>query len=467
MVICAIGAVLGTAIGIAGAKGIIGTYQQYFKFGTYLFRINPAAILGGVAIALVAGVAGTYLAVRRAVRVPPAEAMRPEAPPTYHRSRFERLYALFPPAARMVVRDVARRPGRLVLSAASIALATAIMLAGASYSDSIARLLHLQFDVSHREAISVAFDRTRPWRAIRDLAQVPGVTLAEGERVLPVRMRNGTRTKTTVIVGIDPESTLHQLLDRAQQPMRVPDGGVALSRVLADELAVHAGDIVDVEDLELGRRRLRVPVTAIVDDLLGVQGYASISALARLLGEAPSADTALLAVDPRDVDAVNARLDALPSAASIDQPMVQRELFRAEEGDVFEVLLGVLTVFAAAIAVGVIYNNARIALELRSRDLATLRILGFTRGELATVLLGEQALQVALGVGPGLWLGAAIGRVTLASVDRELLRIPLVIGAASYVGALCVILLAATASALIVRRRADRLDLVAVLKARD
>jgi putative ABC transport system permease protein len=190
-------------------------------------------------------------------------------------------------------------------------------------------------------------------------------------------------------------------------------------------------------------------------------------ALARLLDEEPRANVALLEVDPRDTDAVRARLKALPSAAAISQPAVDRELLRAEVGDVFFVLMIVLSIFGAAISVGVIYNNARIALEVRSRDLATLRILGFTRGELAAVLLGEQAIQVALGIGPGLWLGSAIARLALGSVDRELIRIPLEIRPASVVAAVCVVLLAALASALVVRRRADRLDLVAVLKARD
>jgi putative ABC transport system permease protein len=190
-------------------------------------------------------------------------------------------------------------------------------------------------------------------------------------------------------------------------------------------------------------------------------------ALARLIDEERRANVALLAVDPRDADDVRRRLDEMPATAAISQPAVDRELLRAEVGDVFVVLVLVMSIFASSIAVGVIYNNARIALEVRSRDLATLRILGFTRAELAAVLLGEQAIQVALGIPPGLWLGRAISRLSLASVDRELIRIPLDLRPASYVAAVCVVLLAAFVSALIVRRRADRLDLVAVLKARD
>lgn len=465
--ICAVGAVLGVALGVFGGRAILVVYARYFKFGAYLFRLNPTAIAGAIAVAFAAAMAGTHFAVRRAVSIPPAEAMRPEPPASYHRSRLDRLYAPLPPIARMVVRDVARRPGRLLLSAGSIALATAIVLTGASYGDSIDQLLHLQYDVVHREDVTMTFDRARAWRAIYDLARVPGVVHVEGERIVPVRMRAGPAEKTTAILGVSPDNDLHHLLDATQHPMQVPAEGLALSRVLADELGVRAGDVVDIEDLEFGRKRARLPVAALVDDLLGLQGYMDARSLARLLDEDRRANVALLEVDARDIDEVRGRLDGMPAAAAISQPAVDRELLRSEVGDVFVVMVIVLSVFAAAIAVGVIYNNARIALEVRSRDLATLRILGFTRGELAVVLLGEQAIQVVLGIGPGLWLGRAIGKLSLASIDRELIRIPLDIRPASFVAAVCVVLLAALTSALVVRRRADRLDLVAVLKARD
>ena len=230
---------------------------------------------------------------------------------------------------------------------------------------------------------------------------------------------------------------------------------------------MRAGDELDVEVLESDRRRVRLPVAALVDDFLGIAAYMDAKELSRLMGERPRANVVLLAVDPVDIDDVTRRLIALPAVASVSRPGVDRGLVRAEEGDVLVVMQVILALFSAAIAVGVVYNNARIAFELRSRDLATMRILGFTRGELAFVLLAEQAIQVVLGVGPGLYLGRAIGGLSLTSIDREMLRIPLSVAPASYLGAACVVLLAALLSALVVRRQSDRLDLVAVLKARD
>jgi putative ABC transport system permease protein len=465
--ICALGAVIGWGLGALGARALLAMYARYFHFPAYLFRFDVASVAVATLVVVAAGLAGTFSAVRKAVSIPPAEAMRPEAPPSYQRSRLDRVYALLAPITRMVLRDAQRRPLRLVLSAGSIALATAIVLAGSVLNDSIDDVLRLQFEVSHREEISVTLSDARPWRAVRDAAHLPGVRGAEGERRVPVRLHAGHRTRTTAIFGLRPGADLHRVLGADARPLALPPAGLCLSRPLGESLGVHAGDVLDVELLERGGRTLRVPVAALVDDLLGLAGYMDAADLAHLLDETPRADVLLLAVERRDLDAVSQRLVALPAVAAISRPDVDRGLFRAQVGDVFTVLQAVLAVFATAIAVGVVYNNARIALEVRSRDLATLRILGFTRGEIAVVLLGEQAIQVALGVLPGLYLGRLLGGLTLTTLDRELLRVPPSVAPSGYVGAACVVLFAALVSALIVRRQSDRLDLVGVLKARD
>jgi putative ABC transport system permease protein len=467
LVISGLGVVFGWGLGVLGAKSILTVYARYFRFPSYLFRFDAWTIAAATCVAVVAGVLGTFSAVRKAVAIPPAEAMRPEAPPSYHRTRLDRFYALLRPIARMVLRDALRRPWRLLLSAGSIALATAVVVAGSVMGDSMDEVLRLQFEVSHRESITVTLDDSHPWQAVREAAHIPGVRCAEGERQVPVRLRAGHRTRTTAVLGIDEGSDLHRILGADRRPLLLPPVGLSLSRPLGESLGVQAGDMVDLEVLESDRRKLRVPVAALVDDFLGIAGYMGATELAHLMGESPRANVVLLAVDARDVDEVTQRLNDLPAVAAVSRPSVDRGLVRAEEGDVLVVMHVILAIFAAAIAVGVVYNNARIAFELRSRDLATMRILGFTRGELAFVLLGEQAIQVVLGIGPGLYLGRQIGALSLSSIDREMLRIPVAVAPASYVGGACVVLLAALLSALVVRRQSDRLDLVAVLKARD
>lgn len=465
--ISGVGVALGTVLGIWGARAMLHVYALYFSFPVFVFRFDATAIATAAFVAFASGIVGSLVAVRRVVAIAPAEAMRPEAPANYRATVLDPLYRALPPAMRMVLRDVQRQPVRLVLSTASIALATSIVTAGQVFGDSIHEVLRLQFEVSHREALTLTLDRARPIRALDEIRHMPGVARVEGERAVPVRLRAGHRSRTTVILGLEPAMDLHVLLDQRKRRLELPSRGLCLSRTLAEWLGLRPGDDVQIEVLESDRRTMHVPVAALVDDLLGLSGYMDAGELERLLDESPRVDTVLTAVDPHDIDAVTDRVNGLPAVAAVSRPALDEALVRAEVADVFTVLSLMLSLFAAAIAVGVVYNNARIALELRARDLATMRILGFSRAELAGVLLGEQAIQVVLGVPPGLLLGRLFGGLWLGSVDRELLRIPLTILPASYAVAACVVGIAALASALSVRRQSDRLDLVAVLKARD
>ncbi len=429
-IICTAGVALGLGIGAWGGRALLAVYAQYFRFPTYVVTVSPRGLAVAIAFAYLAALLGAWLGVRRVLAVPPAEAMRPEAPPPYRPGILDAPLALLPPVARMVARDLFRRPMRLAISALSIALATAIVVSGAVMRDSIEEVLRLQFEVSHRESITVSFDGPKPVAALGALAAVEGVVAVEGERQSPVRARLGHREKTTAIVALG-DLDLHRLLGADRRPLALPVDGLAVSRVLADDLGARVGDVIELESLEGQRRRFSTPISAVVDDLLGVSAYARPATLARWLGEAPSVNVALLSVDARDVDATTTRLAAFPSIAAIDRPADQRALVRAEVADEFLALQLILIVFAAAIAVGVVYNNARIALELRSRDLSTMRILGFSRGELGVVLVGEQVVQVAFGIAPGLWLGRQLGAASLASIDKELMRVPATIAPAS------------------------------------
>jgi putative ABC transport system permease protein len=468
-IICVFGIAMGAGLGVALGRLTLGVYAKYFKFPEMPFHVEWRALLFGTLVALTSSFIGALLAVRRAVAIPPAEAMRPEPPASFKPTLLERMgvHRFLSPAMRMVFRDLERHPLRLALSAGSITLATSIMVVGTVGVDSMEETLRLQYEVSHREDITVTLDKPRSWRAIRDLQRLPGVRNVEGERVVPVRLRAGPISKTTVILGLDPHSDLHLLLGTDKRPLQVPEGGLGLSRALGEELGVQAGDQIEVEVLEGRRQKLLLPVDVLVDDLVGLSGYMTRTRLDALMNEGASADVALLAVDRPALDDLMFRLQRFPYVGAVSRPDLDRNLLKAQVADVYFAMQILLVMFASAIAVGVVYNNARIALEIRSRDLATLRILGFTRGELAVVLLGEQAVQLFLGIWPGLRLGFWLGAKTMASIDKETLRVPPTLNFSAQVTAVCVVLLAAFISALLVRRQSDRLDLVAVLKARD
>ncbi len=464
-----LGAALGLGLGSVEARDAIRILGKYFNLPLLVYRFNWAAAGAGIAASVAAGLLGALAPVRRTVRLPAAEAMQPEAPESFAPTVIERLRIdrLFGVAGRMVLRDVERHPFRLTLSAVAVAFATAILLVGSTMVDSLDRALTVQFTQVEGEDLAVAFDRPRSAGALADLDHVPGVVRAEAQRVVPARLRSGWRERTLSIVGVPRNATLRRFRDVEGRRLAVPAGGLVLSRPLGKMLDVRPGDALDVRVLEGAQPRLRLPVASFVDDMTGLSAYADLDDLDHWLGGARAVSGALLAVDRSRFPDIQRRLMRLPAVAGFSRPDLDRQQFESQESNALRALGVMLAIFAAIIAVGLVFNNARIALAVRARDLATLRILGFSRGEVATVLLGEQALQLVLGVALGLPLGWAMGAAMLASIPPDLFRVPAWLSPGSLIEAALVVLLSGFACALYVRREADRLDLVAVLKARD
>ena len=199
-----------------------------------------------------------------------------------------------------------------------------------------------------------------------------------------------------------------------------------------------------------------------------MQGYMRKDELHRLLREGPSFNTALLQVDTRHETELQRRLTDIPRVQAIARKRTVLERFEEQTRRTRQIVTLFLTVFAIAIAVAVVYNNARVSLSMRSRDLATLRVLGFTRAEISAVLLGEQGVQLLLGIPVGMALGAWIAEVLVRQqADPEQFRLPILVSPQTYAFGILVILVSAVISSLLVRRRLDRLDLIAVLKTRE
>lgn len=275
-----------------------------------------------------------------------------------------------------------------------------------------------------------------------------------------------TRAKS-IVFGHPPNPEFRRVLDREGALHDVPAHGILLDKTLAGLLGCARGDVIELEWLEGQRVRRRVHVSGFVDEAMGLFGHMQVDALESLGGEESLRSMALLEIDPKSRDALLRALEARPEVFSVSRREAMIELFRKQTGGQMRFTTLILTVFAVIIASGVVYNNARIALSTRSRDLASLRVLGFRRREISSILLGELAVHVLVAIAPGLWLGRWLVDEMMSAADPELYRFPLVISAQTYAFAIAVVLTSALASALIVRARLDRLDLIGVLKSKE
>ena len=462
--IVAVGGVLGVASGVWSGRWMTHLYAGFFRLPHGRYYLTPELVLGTLGIALAAAVTGAVGAVLRVSRLPAAEAMRPPAPPSYRRG-FARLGWMVGTAAMMVVREIARRPARFLFSVAAIAMGVGIFIVGRFQWDSFDRLMTVDFLHQHHEDFAVSFATARPERAVRELAHLPGVELAEGSRSVGVRFRAGARWRDSAIIGLPFPSELRRLYHRRVEEVVPPREGVLMTDKLAEILGVAPGDTIEVEVLEGSWPVRSATVAALIDEPLGLQAYARNDWLSQFLREEPRVTSVNLRIDPGRIDDVRARLKQLPAVIATDSIGGVIARYRNQTGQSIGVITLILTLSAGAISIGVVYNNARIALSQRSRDLASLRVLGFTRREISAMLLGELATQVLVGIPLGLLFGYGLARSYVAAASHETMRFPFHIEPATYATAAVIALVSGLVSALLVRRRLDRLDLVAVLKA--
>jgi putative ABC transport system permease protein len=471
--LAAITVLSGVAVGAAGGlylgAELTTLYQHYYRFPTLPFAVTPEVIAIGVAVSLAAATAGALSAVRRAAILPPAVAMRPEPPPTYHASALERsgLSRLLPASGRMIARHLLRRRWNSFMSTFGIACAAGILLVGGFMLASITHLMRMQFEEVQREDVMIVFNEPASASARLEVGRLPGVLYAEPFRSVPVRFRSAHRTRRAEIIGIEQGSRLRRLVDAEGRTVDLPPDGLVLSRKLAELLGVVAGDTLQVEVLEGARPVRSIQIARLVDELIGLGAYMEISALNRVMREGPSISGAYLAIDDRHASDLYRTLKSLPAVGGVAFREALLESFQEilDRSVVTATLINII--FACIIAFGVVYNGARIALSERGNELASLRVLGFTRREVSAILLGEQAALTFAAIPLGFSFGMLLSWLLSLQLDTEFYRMPLLFTSSTFGLSLIVVLVAAAVSGALVARRLNELDLIAVLKTRE
>lgn len=463
------GGIVGTAFGMWLAVQLAGVYADVYRFPWVSY--DPGWQVAAIAVSITGAAAavGALGAVRSAVRLPPAEAMRPQSPESYRPATLERLGLgrFLGVVPRMVVRNLERRPGKAALTVIGIALAAGVGVAGRYSFDAVDRIEDLQFRVAERGDVTVSFAEPRGGEALRSLEELPGVLRAEPFRTVPAELRAGHRGHRTGLLGLPPDGRLRRIVsaDGAVRPL--PPDGLLLSAALAERLRVRPGDEVTADVLTGEKPRLRLAVHGVVDEVVGLNAYMPIGALRRELREGPVLSGARLEVDPERLDALYARLKRSRGVAGVSVREATMRTFEETFAQVFAIATTVLVLFATVIAFGIVYNGARVTLSERARELASLRVLGYSRGEVSRILLGEQAVLTLTGIPAGLGLGYLFCWVLRTAYRAEMFRLPLVVSRQTYALAAGVVAVSALLSAAVVHRKVRRMELVEALKTRE
>ena len=466
-VLTVVGLVIGTAAGAWLGQDLAGLYARYFRFPTLAFQLDPAVVFTACGISAGAAALGALGAVRRAMKLPPAEGMRPEEPTHYRPLLIERLglQRFVGRIPRMILRQLERKPVAAAFSVVGIALAIAIVVLGSFTNDIVDFVVDLQFFGVQRYDASVALVEPASTAALHEIRHLPGVIAAEPFRSVPARVRFGHLDRRVALLGLPGDTGLMRLVDTAWHETPLPLTGLVASRTLAELLRARVGDLVQVEIMEGQRPICELPLVGLIEDVSGTAAYLDGGRLNRLMGEGEVMSGAFLRVDREAEERLFAALKAAPRVAVVSTRAAMLATFRALMAENILRMRVINVVFAGIIAFGVVYNAARISLAERSRELATLRVIGFGRDEISLIFIGEIAVLTLVAIPLGLVLGRAFAALAVVALGTESQRFPLVVYASTYAFAVTTVVTAALLSSLLVRRQLDRLDLLAVLKA--
>lgn len=458
---------LGSTVGLWLGQNMVEIYRRFFQFPNLAFRPDWWALALALAASAAASFMGVLGAVRQAVVLPPAEAMRPEPPARFEPSFLERLgfLRLLSPVQLMALRNLERKPWQAFFTAFGLAMATAIPIVPGAMGDGIDYLMDFQWRLAQRQDVTVSLIEPGSAAALHSLRGLPGVLRAEPFRVVQGRIVNGLRQRRVGLTGRVPDAALNLLLDDRGRAVAMPLAGLLLSEKLAEVLELRPGDPVRIEVQEGRRPVLETFVAGTITDFAGVGAYMDFHALGRLMGEERVVSGAHLSLDANARDAFLQEVADTPAVASAVFTSAARESFRSAMGDMMGVVQAVYFGFAVIVSCGVVYNGARIALSERTRDLATLRVLGFSETETTVILLSELVVLTLAALLPGLWIGSEMARVLVLTANTESVRMPLVLTHRAYATAVLIVLSSSLASFLVVGRRIRNLQLLSVLKA--
>lgn len=463
------GAIVGIAIGNYLGVALATWYMEFYRFPRLVFAMPAGVIIGAVAMSLVAAVVGALSAVRSAVRLPPADAMRPEAPRTFRPGVFERVgrWLHLSPVSAMIVRNIERRWIKSVVAIVMIGLATSILVLSNFMFDAMDHMIGLQWNRAQRDDAMVTFLVPLSSAARHDILHLPGVRYAEPFRMIGADIINGRKRYRTFVASVDSAATLKRIIDDRGRVVRVPEHGIMITDYLARHLDLRIGDLVTIVVLEGARDTFRIPLTATVREFLGSQAYMSPRAMSSMLDEQGSVSGAYLRIDDKEMPTFTSAIKRTPTiAGSLVRAVALRSFEEVYVQNIW-ITSTYIIVLACVIAFGVVYNSSRIALSERATELASLRILGFTKGEIAVILLGEQVVLTLLGIPFGLVLGTAMCWWITVGFEADIFRIIFVFTTQNLGKAAAVITIVTFVSGLLIRRRLVKLDLIAVLKSRE
>ncbi len=422
---------VGCWLGYQMASFVTELYKKFFEFPNLTNYFYPGLSTAGLAISLSFALVGSMQGARAALRLQPAEAMRPRPPAAGGRIWLERFAALWRRLGfgwRMVLRNIFRHRLRTSVGVFAVAMGAALMTAGFMLREGVSFIVDFQFEQVLRSDVDLTFKDERGSDALREARYLPGVDRAEPVLDVACEFFHGRFHHKGTISGLADGAELTVPRDSAGQIVRVPRVGIVMTRKLAQLLDVRAGDAVEMAPIKGLRRHEIVPVAAIADSYVGIATYANINYLSRLIGEELATTGVQLKVDPSESakHELFRTIKRLPAVQMYSSRMntihnVTETVLKTQA-----IFIGLLVMFAGVIFLTSLLNTSLIGLAERRREVATLRVLGYTEWQIGGYFFRESLVVTVLGTLSGMPIGYLLCVFVTSRFDTEMFRFPLV-----------------------------------------
>jgi putative ABC transport system permease protein len=439
--------------------------------------INLSIMFQTFLISMATPLSAGLLSLREIAKIDPAAAFRVELPPVQKKTAIEKIFPFWKSLAggwKMSLRSISRNPGRFVSMSLGMMICLGMLLVTLRFADSRTTMLERHFQQENRYDYYIKLASFVPNKSVFDWARWPEVRGIEYALEVPVKLfrsdatEGSANSRNEILMGLDPSGSFQKIYDSKRRILEIPQDGIVLNSIAADELKLSIGDkvIVEIKEGSGFTRRSTLLIRAISEMNIGGHSVVSIAQVSKILGGRNLINTVMFRGEQWNFPALEERLVQIPKISAI---LSQREQYQnaAKLTEAITWFSAAMTLFALVIGGSIVYKNSLMAYIERKREIATLRVLGWTNREIASMLLNDVILAFAAGLMVGLPVAIRIGSNYLHAISTDTFLWPIVLFPGT-----CLISIAATGlfaliGHLLAVQRVRNLDLLAAIKSQE
>lgn len=431
LIIGLLGGIIGIIFGYGLQYLLLEQYKTYFLIPNMHAYFYADIIIIGILVSILSALAGSLFSAYQATKLEPAESMHPPTPEIGTHILIEQIKIFWQKLSfqnKMIMRAIFRNRLRSFITITAAIAATALVFTALEFLDSMYKMGNFSFDEVQHQDYNLALRDPLGIDIIRPNAIIPGVKQIEGQLVVPAKLQSGPYKKNTEVTGLPQNNVLYTPVDKQARKISVSKSGLVINKTLANMLHVKTGDTIIMRPLLGNRTTTRVTIIKIITTYLGLAVYADQTWLSRLLGNSYLTNHILFKLHKNaDVNKFIAAINKFAPIINLISTKVSKQLFFESLYKFMLFAAFIMIGFAGIIAMGAILNTAMISLNERERDVASLRVLGFTSIQVAKIFFGESILLNCLGIFLGLFGGVYLAYYASVVFSTEVYRMPLVI----------------------------------------